>query len=174
MPSHSVNPLSIVISVFAHFFHLRQNLPSSWPYCIPPTYKYTASFSQPRVLRMITIRQHSPSIRCHYCPPFSTRISSSSSLRTLLFLNSPDIPLTRPCTPAPRSSGRFRHQILHSTTPGLPLKPPRLRLYALYNFSALCLYGIVSRRLVPIIVLSCMRGERSRASPHYLPASKII
>lgn len=64
-----------------------------------------------------------------YSPP---RPVPSSYLFLNIAINSPRIPLTCPRTPAPRSSGPFRHQILHSTTPNLPLKPPLLRLSGLY------------------------------------------
>lgn len=152
--------------VYRHL-HLRSPVPSSSE---PPVYCLHAR-----------IRLHFPATCArdhHHHTALTATIALSSPpgpahspLPTLLSLNSPRIPLTRPRPPAPRSSGPFRHQILHST-PGLPLKPPRFRLSCVYNVLALCFCGIVSRRLVLRTVQSCMRGERSRASPHYLPASK--
>lgn len=140
------------------YLRLRSLLPSSSEpplimalYCILPPCKYTASFPSHMYSR------RSSSYSSHHLYAATIALYSPpgpvfSPLPTLLSLNSPRFPLARPRTPAPRSSGRFRHQILHSTTPGLPLKPPRSRLSCVYNISALCFYGIVSRRLVPIAV----------------------
>lgn len=131
--------ITINYSPAYRYLRLRSLHPSSSeaPLTLPHTtwMQVYGFISQPRVLRTITIIQHSPSTRCHHCTLVSLPYSRS---------NSPGIPLTRPCTPAPRSSGPFRHQILHSTTPGLPLKPPRLRLSCLYMSLALCFCRIVS------------------------------
>lgn len=107
--------------------------PSEPPLSIWPSTASTASFpsdSCTRSSRMIAITALYAATTASSAAPSSP--PGPALAPYLIILNSPRIPLARARTPAPRSSGPFRHQILHSTTPDLPLKPPHLRLSSVY------------------------------------------